>query len=249
VSFQVINPAMAQPSPAIYLQINSIQGFAGKTLCRKGVGNASPLLISGFKKRIIYQSTPSSNAMNLVTIILNSYIDLARNVVVKILGFRYPGPNPWPYYQNVNISCILDAILSLDNKQLDMQNVFGSTAQAYPDDSILLFTVAPGKTLYANHNYTCTFKMKNPQDKQLSPAVSVQIGGDYPSVLERMEKLDTMRHPLLVAGFENTSIRQSNPSTDETNTLTVTLLTSATLPNRTYITIDGLDGTQVCLWV
>jgi hypothetical protein len=91
--------------------------------------------------------------------------------------------------------------------------------------------------------------MKNPQDKQLSPAVSVQIGGDYPSVLERMEKLDTMRHPLLVAGFENTSIRQSNPSTDETNTLTVTLLTSATLPNRTYITIDGLDGTQVCLWV
>jgi hypothetical protein len=59
-----------------------------------------------------------------------------------------------------------------------------------------------------------------------------------------MEKLDTMHHPLLVAGFDTKSIDQSDPSTDAINTLTVTLRTSAHLLNGTVVMLEGLTGTQ-----
>ena len=124
------------------------------------------------------------------------------------------------------------------------QEVFGGQLLSNATAATLVLTVQTGKTMFANKNYTVSFSLQNSAEKQVSPSVSIRVGGDYPSALQQMEKLDTMRHPLLVAGFEVKSIRQSDPSTDVVNIITVSLRASAHLLEGTYVTIHGIRGTQ-----
>jgi len=150
----------------------------------------------------------------------------------------------------VHTACSLAASPLLAPVQTDAemwactQEVFGETVVFNASASSLLLTVQPGKTMLANTNYTLSFRMRNDIKKRDSPVLSISIGGDYPSALQLMEKLDTMRHPLLVAGFERLDIRQSDPSTDVVNTITVSLRTSAHLAEGTYISIMGMQGFQ-----
>ena len=245
ISFQVVNPVLLQPSPVIEVEMSGKNNFSPRTVFQKGTGNQAPLLIGGFQTQVIFQQTPSSNALNIVTIILNSLIDLTGSNYIEIARFRIPGPNPSPNYHDISITHVVES--SLGDAQQDALRVFGATLRSTPNNETLRLTFASGKTMYANQNYTVTFSMQNQREKHLSPTISIQIGqigGDPLSSSQIMSKLETMSHPLLVAGFERKTIQQSDPSTSALNTLTVTVRASANLPNQTYIIIEGLTNTQ-----
>ena len=243
IAIPIQNPSAAQSSPTIEIEVSG--QFMSRTFFDKGIGNRQPLVISGFVVRLIYQSTPGSGADNTVTIVVNSNINLPHGEggFLKVTGFRYPGANPAPYYRDISLTYSFDAALT--QAQQEEMRIFGATMRAYPEISSLIFTISENRTMQANTNYTVSFDMQNPLPKQDSPDVYVQIGQE--SAVEAMDKLDNMRHPLLVAGFDTKSIQQSDASTSASNTLSVTLRSSANLPNGTNIVIQGLVGTQVCI--
>jgi hypothetical protein len=248
IAIPMRNPPNKQSSPIIEIEVSG--QTSPRTVFDKGLGNLQPLLVAGLTVRLIYQMTPSSGANNTVTIVVVSNVDItaAGAGVLKVTGFRYTGSNPAPYYRDISLTYICDAALT--EAQRDQMQVFGATMRAYPHNATLIFKVHENRTLYANTNYNISFGMQNPLGKQNSPDIYIQIGEEsiYKSEKELMGKLDTMFHPLLVAGFETNSIEQSDSSTSANNTLSVTLHLSVNLPNGTHIVIHGLVGTQACVF-
>ena len=271
IALNVLNPELAQASPTVEIEINGQNNHVPRQAFAKGVTygenlippkyepattifNTAPLLISGFIERLIYQRTPSSGAINTVTVVLQSYIDVTpeANGEIVVKGFTMQGQNQdsdkikIDYLHDINVCERL--LVDMCRLQQEEMEVFGvqdsadATLESTLGDSTLRLKVK--KTMYANRNYSFSFTMQNQIDANSSPSVSIRIGGDYPSAWQLMEKLDQMRHPLLIAGFDKKTIHQSDPSTDIINTLFVTLNSNVNLLNNTYITIEGLVGTQ-----
>jgi hypothetical protein len=224
------------------VKMQTITGFSAQ-LMRNAPGIAAPLLILDFLQARIGQGagTPSTDKTNTLTVTLSNRGALVTTAVLTISG-------------------LLRAIATIGS--LALADASGDASCGLAASCHLFFARAAGgtggfglwtgnatlllyvtKSVPAGSTLQFSFQVKNPSVGQFPPSVSIQSNGPNAVVTAVAMFSDAgNRAPLAVAGFNASSIRQTDQSQGALNSIIVTLQPFTTLLAGTAITLTNLQG-------
>ena len=208
-------------------------------------GGLAPLkvVVPTFSKKTIQQSTPIPGARNVITVTLSANYHLADGSLITITGLSG---------SQTQSSTSFSVTSTAKDSSTDR---IGNTAN-WDNAGSLVLTAQNGGIQSAD--FELEFTLENPGNSQSSPQVRIQAsifggGSQIGSIaVANMTKVGTAvlgvpdgANPLrvVVPDFDVKTIRQSNPASNTSNKITVTLDTNYDLGVGSTVTISGLTGT------
>ena len=188
-------------------------------------GNSAPLLIAGFVVKTIGQSTPAASTLNTISITLSCTASL--------------------YGSNITISGLVGSDTADDDHLAinSTDSVMGPTGQWNRTEGSLILTIE--STMQADKSYIVSFTIMNPRDGQPSPSISIETSGLILVSKSLMDSASGNSAPLLVAGFVLSTVSQSTPIPNASNTITISIKPNVIIKSWVnYITVHGLIATQ-----
>ena len=259
VTFAVTNGYEPQNSPAVSITSYGEVAVPAAAVTPSANGDAQPLYIVGFTTRIAAQSTPSSAALNTIT------VSFAFNRHMSIAA------SSSDYYSNpsITISGLTNSLsptiqLLPDQSGFPYQDTWRTDGSAAPtwDQSTGTLILWPAQDIAKLYVYTVNFLLQNPPFGQNARNVTVSIGTTFSVYLgtllveqvvindfssQLMHNAPGILAPLLILDFLLATIGQGagTPSAGLPNTLTVTITVRASIATTGALTIAGLDNAVV----
>ena len=258
IALTITNPADDQESPRLMIEARGdfVQTEAAplvkSTATVLGIeAGASPLkvVVPLFTTKRIAQSTPISSVSNVITVTLQSTIDLSSSMSAAITISNLQG-------------------LVQAGSQIAIQDVLGGTpfsglmcSGAIPyragwdqTEVQMVLTVCAGETMLHSTDYVFSFTITNPGRDQTSPAIRVgayttmavitdsRMDTPHARVVGVVNGSDPLR--IVVPIFNEKLVSQSTPLPGFDNTLTLLLRSSINLAasDLSVITISGFSG-------
>ena len=235
LSVDLVNPQTPQDSPRVTIQAS--QGLVIRPIrVAQADGLARPLLVAGFSRALVIQSTPSQGADNLLTVSLACNFPLLNNetTIITIDGLVGSDTAGGVYLA-----------LSGPNASMFGDGTGWNTHKAYWRHARQIEFRAEAEAA-ANQAFSVAFVLKNPSSGQASPELSVRASGlTFSTAWQPVDKGAGNLAPLLVASWSFLSIGQSNARPSDLNTLTVTVASSCELGGpgqQVFLHIEGLDN-------
>ena len=226
-TFNVTNPVEAQLPPRVYISSSGMETTEVEIPGSQGISAPLVILVQ-MSRKFAWQSTPSANAQNTITVTLAStygmIVDPNMNITIRgLTGSATPSAT------NVQVSCHATTLCAMDWDQNLGQAIITSSS-----------VISVG----ADEPFVLSFNITNPAFHQESPAISLKIDRiliDW-TELEKPEDHGKIHAPLQIAGFTSAFLNQSTPSQLEVNTLKLRFSLQTNLYSGTNILISGLQG-------
>lgn len=252
-SFEVRNPAHAQPSPQVV--IFSSDGSLPHVPMVKGAedlfgiaGASEPLMIHEpiFLLKTICQDSYDPGSPNVLTLSFQTSARAGPGTLVTVANLRGAGSSAVVSLLQVSRGNGGDALFCIGSQT--------AVASWSADTHELILEVCQGKAIESEESYTLAFAIENPSTTQASPAVSIELrdpsGMSIAPVLLNTPSSDLQGQenfdPLFVsAEFVSKIISQSSAVGGGSNTIIVTLRSNTKLEASSRVSITGLVGLEI----
>ena len=234
-SFSIIlqNPIFGQMSPPVFISTGGM--VVSSILMDPGQSFSSmPLFVYGFLIYAIGQNSTQALGPNVITITLQSTINLVSTAVSSA---------------QITISGLVNTTQTTGSLPLIDENnsmIFLPQVDWYHDTGTAIISIQPSSSFLAFTTYVLSFVISNPAEGNgVDPTVNA-TGSTLSESFDPLEMSLTQgpAYCLLINNFIAYSVSQSTPSALALNTITATLSTSAALVVGTTVKISNLTATN-----
>ena len=257
-AFTITNPGQDQDSPLIAIGASCSMAVIPAMPMDKpneyvvGVANGSDplkIVVPIFNDKTVSQSTPLPGFDNTIRLFLRSSINLAAEdeSVITISGFTGATSDETSSVKVLKNGADVVGLFCVGDTA-------GDANYGVWDGGLgsLVFTICSGETFEAGSEYQLEWLVRNPQEAQSSPGISITALGTATFVRDSVDKPEqdilgvaNGVHPLLVItpSFVTKVLAQSNFLAGEENQITATLVSNVDVGSAgsTFISICCLD--------
>ena len=226
-TFNVTNPFEAQLPAQVYISSSGVETTEVEIPGAQGI-HAPLVVLVQMSTKFAWQSTPSANARNTITVTLASTYGMVFEPDMQITIKGLTG-SATPSATNVPISCNETFPCAMDWDQTLGQAIITTSA-----------TISVGGL----EPFILSFNVTNPAIHQESPAISIKIDrilSDW-TELDKSDDHGKIHAPLQIAGFTSVFLNQTTASQLAVNTLNLRFSLQTNLYSGTRILLSGLQG-------
>ncbi|EKX49278.1 hypothetical protein GUITHDRAFT_135976 [Guillardia theta CCMP2712] len=209
----LVNPLLGQDSPVINISCVIDTTFANAPIppsnMEKDLGNLAPLLVNNFVYAYIQQSTPSSGAVNTLTVSIQARASLTVSENTKITISGLVGSDT-PSTSNLKL---------VDTQNSDSTLIFGDSCEWINNVSTQMLILTVIADSQAGTMYSFSFNLTNGVTGQNEPAIQVWASGDSsPGTTMSIPTSKNLR-PMRIGKFNVKTLTQNTPVSGALNTI------------------------------